>query len=266
MIRLALLGATGRMGTRVLDLLADDDRFQLVAALTTPDDPRLGEQIRVADRSLTVTDACDAPIDVLLDFSVPAGTMSWLDRCQSACTAMVIGPTGHTEDELQRIEAAASSIAILKATNFSVGINLLLSLVGDVANRLGDAYDVEIIEHHHNKKVDAPSGTAVSLLDALIEATGRDRERDPIFGRKGNTETRPKTQIGVHAIRMGDTVGHHEVHFAGPGETISIQHTAHSRDTFARGALEAAAWIDTKPPGRYTMENVLTGSREGHPK
>ncbi len=259
MIRLALLGATGRMGARVLHLLDDDGRFELAAALTGGDDPRLGAELRVAGKAVTVTDSCDAAFDVLLDFSVPAGTMAWLDRCLACGTAMVIGPTGHTAEELDRIRSASATIAILKATNFSVGVNLMLSLVGEVAMRLGDAYDVEIIEHHHNQKLDAPSGTAISLLDSLIAATGRDRDRDAIFGRHGDTGSRPRHQIGVHAIRMGDTVGHHEVHFAGPGETVSIQHTAHSRDTFARGAIEAASWVCGKPPGLYGMRDVLDG-------
>ena len=259
MIKLALLGATGRMGTRVLHLLADDKRFQLVAALTSSSDPRFGEQIPIADRALTVADTCDAPFDVLLDFSVPAGTMTWLEQCQSAGAAMVIGPTGHTNDELQRIKAAASSIAILKANNFSVGINLLLSLVGEVAKRLGNAYDIEIIEHHHNKKVDAPSGTALTLLEALLEATGRNQSEHVIHGREGQTGAKPDRQIGVHAVRSGDVVGRHEIIFGGIGESITITHEAHSRDTFAKGALEAAAWIHDKPPGLYTMKDVLAG-------
>jgi 4-hydroxy-tetrahydrodipicolinate reductase len=257
MIRLALLGATGRMGRRVLDLLENDRRFELVAALAHRDDPAFGAAVGGPERSIVVSDTCDAPFDALLDFSIPAGTMAWLDQCVSRRAAMVIGATGHSEPQLKQISAAAGSIALLKASNFSVGVNLMLKVVADVANRLGDDYDIEIIEHHHAKKIDAPSGTAAALTDAIVESTGRDKSRDLVYGRHGETGMRPKRQIGVHAVRMGETVGHHEVHFSGPGETLTVRHTAHSRDTFARGALEAAAWIHNKPPGRYAMSDVL---------
>ncbi len=260
MATIALLGATGRMGTRVVRLLGDDARFELVAALTGADDPRLGDTLEVRGRRIAVTESTDAAFEVLIDFSVPAGTMQWLDRCASRGTVMVIGPTGYTPEETDRIRAASGAIAILHASNFSRGANLVLALVADIARRLGAGYDIEIIEHHHGGKVDAPSGTALSLVDAIVAQTGADPRRDVVFGRHGQTGVRPTGQIGVHAVRMGDQVGHHEVHFAGPGETVSIQHTAHSRDTFARGALDAAHWLCGRPPGMYTMADVLAAS------
>lgn len=260
MIKLALLGATGRMGSRIVSLAADDDRFELVAALTAPNDPCLGETIRAGDKAIAVADTTDAAFDVLIDFSVPEGTVQWLDRCQGAGAAMVIGVTGYTEDQLRCIADASRQIAILQASNFSVGVNLLLSLVGEVARRLGDDYDIEIVEQHHGKKVDAPSGTALSLINTIVDATDRNREADVVHGRHGVIGERPPRQIGVHAIRMGDVVGSHSVHYSGPGETVTIQHVAHSRDAFARGALEAAAWMQGRRPGKYTMKDVLPSS------
>ncbi len=260
MTKIAVLGATGRMGIRVLALLADDPRFELVAALTCREDSRFGDELHFGRRTITAADTCDAPFDVLIDFSAPAGTMQWIDHCQATGSAMVIGVTGYTHEQSDRIATASAKTAIVKASNFSVGVNLLLSLAGDIARRLGDAYDIEIIEHHHNQKVDAPSGTAMSLLDAIAGATGRDTERDVVFGRRGQTGARPRRQIGVHAVRMGDQVGRHELHFSGSGETLTISHTAHSRDTFAGGALEAAHWAHGKPAGMYTMRDVLADS------
>ena len=260
MVKLAVLGATGRMGTRVLALAAESQRFEVVAALTCRDDERLGDSIAVGRRRLPVADTTDAAFDVLIDFSVPAGTMSWLNHCRNAKSAMVIGPTGYDEEQLERIASAATEIPIVQAANFSIGINTLLGLVGELARKLGDAYDIEIIEHHHNRKVDAPSGTASALCDAIVESTGRERDADVIYGRRGQTGARPRRQIGVHAVRMGDVVGRHEIHFSGPGETITLSHTAHSRDTFAQGALEAAAWIAAKPAGLYSMGDVLAAS------
>ncbi len=263
MIKLALLGATGRMGTRIIDCLTGDDRFQTVALLTGSDDPRLGQSISVQGETLTVSDTCDTPFDALIDFSVPSGTMTWLDHCRSNSSAIIIGATGHTPAQLETIESAATDIPILKASNFSVGVNLLIELVAQVAQQLGPDYDIEIVEHHHNQKIDATSGTAVSLLDAVCNATDRSPDTQAVHGRQGQAGKRPKGQIGVHAVRMGTVVGHHEVHFGGTGETITLQHTAISRDTFAKGAIEAAAWLTGKPSGRYAMTDVLA-SRLGN--
>jgi len=258
MIRLALLGATGRMGTRVRSLLPEDSRFELVAALTASDDPRVGETVAIGARRVTLSDDTDSAFDVLVDFSRPGGTVSWLDQCQRLGACVVSGVTGHTEEQLTRISDAAGRVAVLHASNFSIGVNVMLSLVGGIARRLGDAYEIEIVEKHHSKKIDAPSGTAYSMIDAIADATGRDRRADVTYGRCGAIGPRPPRQIGVHALRMGDVVGGHTVHFSGPGETITVQHVAHSRDAFARGALEAAAWIHGKPPGMYTMNDVFS--------
>lgn len=263
MIRVAVLGATGRMGVRTLALLRRDHRFETVAVLTATDDPELGNVVDVSKERLSIADTCDVPFDVLIDFSVPRGTMNWLEHCERTTSAMVSGVTGHTPEQRVRFATAAKRIAFLHASNFSLGVNLLLSMAAEAARRLGEAYDIEIIEHHHNRKIDAPSGTAVSLVQAIVEATGRNADRDVVYGRHGETGVRPKGQIGVHAVRMGSLVGHHEVHFAGPEEHVTLSHTSSSRDAFARGALEAAAWIVLQRPGLYGMSDVLADGLRG---
>lgn len=258
MIKLAVLGATGRMGECTLALAGSDGRFQVTAALTRSDDPRLGEQVLIGHSAVKVSDTTNAAFDVLVDFSMPAGTMQWLDHCRSTGSAMVVGPTGYSDEQLDRITAAAKRIPILRASNFSIGINLLLDLAGKVAGRLGDTFDIEIVEHHHKHKIDAPSGTALALANAIVEATGRDPQRDISCGRQGRTGPRPPRQIGVHSVRMGSIVGRHEVNFSSLEETITLTHTAHSRNAFARGALEAAVWIHGQVPGMYQMGDVLS--------
>jgi len=257
MIRLALVGANGRMGTDIIRLLADDDRFELVAAITTAADPDCGRTLCVGDSTVVLKDELTAACDVLVDFSTPAGTMQYLDHCSRTGTPMIVGPTGYDDAELDRIAQAATRTAILQASNFSLGINLLVRLVATVAKQLGDV-DIEIIEHHHRNKVDAPSGTAITLADAIVNATDRSADRRVIHGRDGHTGPRPDGEIAIHAVRMGALAGQHEVHFATDDETVTLRHTAHSRTALSRGALHAAAWIHNKPPGRYTMRDVLT--------
>ena len=257
MIQLAIAGAAGRTGRKVLDLACRDDRFAIAVALTASDCPTCGSTLRVGDQDIPMVDTLDASADVLIDFTVAAGTMAWLEVCASRKIPMVIGATGHDDQQLARIREAAGVIPMVKATNFSVGINVILNLVGWLARELGEEYDLEIVEAHHRHKADAPSGTALTLLDELLAATGRTRDEHAIFGRHGRTGERPAGQIGVHALRLGEIVGRHEVHFSGPGETITLRHTAHSRDTFAVGALRAAAWIVGREPGFYTMRDVM---------
>lgn len=253
MIRIALAGAAGRMGRCVLDLAAHDSRFEVAAAID-----------RSAQRTLPIC-------DVVIDFTDAAGTMEWLKTCESRRLPMVIGATGHDEGQLARIAQVARSIPIVKAANFSIGMQVVLNAVGRIAKELGEEYDIEIVETHHRHKIDAPSGSALALLAEAqrgaeqnrdLMGMGKDakpllRDTKAAFGRHGKVGERPKGEIGVHAVRMGEIVGQHEIHFSGPGETITIRHVAHSRETFAAGALRAAAWIIGKPPGLYSMRNVL---------
>lgn len=254
MIRLAVAGAAGRMGQRIIALAGEDDRFDVMAALEKTGHPRVGDRID----ELPIQDHTDTEIDVLIDFTLPDGTMHWLEFCQARKAPMVIGTTGHTAEQVATIEEAARTIPILKATNMSVGVNLVFKLAAQMAAALGEEYDIEIVESHHRFKIDAPSGTATSIRDAILDATGRDAAKDVIYGRQGETGQRPARQIGMHSLRIGDTVGEHEVHFGNLGETLVLRHAAHTRDTFAGGALRAASWLADKPAGRlYSMLDAL---------
>ncbi len=274
MIRLALAGATGRMGRCLLELALRDTRFEVVAGLTKPGCAHAGQTQYLAEREVLITEALDATPDVLIDFTVADGTMAWLEVCQQRCIPMVIGATGHSGEQLERIRGATKRIPILNAGNFSFGIAAILEMIDPLVRTLGEGYDVEIIETHHRHKVDAPSGTSLAVVEAIRAARAKmksprvgksncpnpeDAEPGVIFGRRGECGERPIGQIAVHAVRMGEIVGQHEIHLSGPGETITIRHVAHTRETFASGALRAAAWIVGKSPGLYTMRDVLKG-------
>jgi 4-hydroxy-tetrahydrodipicolinate reductase len=249
------------MGSRIIELALADDRFEVLAALETAGHPGVGNFIESPPGTdhikLPIQDHTETEFDVMIDFSLPAGTMHWLEYCLSYKRAMVIGTTGHSPDQLTKIEQAAKTIPLLKAANMSIGVNLMFKLAGQISATLGDDYDIEIVETHHRFKKDAPSGTALALCDSIVNATGRDPQKDVIFGRHGQVPERPTGQIGIHALRVGDTVGEHEVHFGNLGETVTIKHAAHTRDTFVNGALRAAAWLAGKSAGRYDMHDVL---------
>jgi 4-hydroxy-tetrahydrodipicolinate reductase len=261
MVRLAIAGAAGKMGLRIIALSQGFKDVEIEAALEATGHPAAGKDVGelagLGKIGLPVQDRTETEFDVLIDFTRPAGTMQWLEYCLVKQRGIVIGTTGHTTEQNKEIDAAAKSIPVLKASNMSVGMNLLFKLVGQVASILGDDYDIEVVEAHHRFKADAPSGTAMSLRDSILKATGRDAEKDVIYGRKGDTGQRPPRQIGMHALRVGDTVGEHEVYFGNLGETVRISHSAHTRDTFARGAIRAAIWLAGKPAGRYDMMDVL---------
>jgi 4-hydroxy-tetrahydrodipicolinate reductase len=245
-IGIVIAGAAGRMGRRIVALAAADAELRVAAALEGPACPELGRDAgEVAGVSrLGAAIAAKLPegatFDVLIDFSNSAATAGWLDVCAAAGRPMVIGTTGHDEATMARIKQAAGAIAVLKAANMSVGVNVLLRLAREAASLLDASYDVEIVESHHRFKLDAPSGTALALAEAVRR------------GRAGG-------KFGMHSLRIGDTVGEHAVQFGTLGETITLAHSAHSRDTFAAGALRAARWIVGRPPGLYDMQDVLFG-------
>ena len=260
MIRVAINGACGRMGGIVLSLALEDKEIAVVAALERRGHPQLGADIgALAGRAalgVPVTHALTAETDVFIDFSEPEGTMAALDTCQEKNIAMVIGATGHSTEQRAAIEDAADKIPVVLAPNMSVGVNVMYELVRHAARLLDDHYDVEIIEAHHRLKKDAPSGTAKSLLESVIE--GREIENPKvIYGREGMTGERERGAIGMHSVRAGDIVGDHTVLFATNGERIELTHRAHSRQCFARGAIQAVKFIFGKPPGLYTMSDVL---------
>jgi 4-hydroxy-tetrahydrodipicolinate reductase len=249
------------MGARLVALASQDERFTLAAALEQSGHPQLGTDAGtsagVGPLELPISDAPTGPLDVLIDFTSPEGSMHWLAFCKKQQAAIVMGSTGHSADQSATIRNTAADIPILKASNMSAGMNVMFKLAAQIAAALGDGTDIEIAETHHRFKADAPSGTALTLRDHIAQATGRDPQADVVFGRQGHTGQRPARQIGMHALRLGDTVGEHEVHFGTLGETLTLKHSAHTRDTFVQGALRAAAWIAHQPPGLYDMHDVL---------
>ncbi len=258
MIRVAIAGATGRTGSRVLELAHQAPDFEVVGALVARDDSRLGQPAFADDTGLTLEAGTNTAFDVLIDFSLPDGTVQWCQRAYESGAAFVSGTTGLSDEQRFLLHLAAERTPVVWAANFSIGINLLLRMVGPVARELGEDFDIEVVETHHNQKIDAPSGTALSLGQAMADATGRDFDSDVVYGRSGTPGPRPRRQIGIHAIRLADEVGRHEVHFAGSGETLVLQHAARSRDAFARGALTAARWAVRQKPGLYSMQDVIT--------
>ena len=261
-IRLGIIGAAGRMGRRIGALACQEEAFTVVSAIERPGHPGqgidFGELIGSGKLNLPVSPSWSSRPDVLIDFTTPEATINFLPSAQKDGVPIVIGTTGLNAGQLAKLEAAAKDIPILQAANMSLGVNLLLHIVGTVAAALGDDYDIEITETHHRFKKDAPSGTAMELARQICKATGKDLDSCLTHGRSGSEADRQAGKIGMHARRQGDVVGEHTVAFGTLGETIELRHKAHSRDIFARGALRAAAWLVGKKPGLYNMLDVLS--------
>jgi 4-hydroxy-tetrahydrodipicolinate reductase len=265
MLKVAIVGAAGRMGQTLVEAVhRNSTTMQVAVATVLADDPALGVDIGILSIGAalgvsTVAElaAGEEDFDVLIDFTSPDATMSHLKFCVQANKAMVIGTTGLSAEQQQAIQEAAKKIAIVCAPNMSVGVNLCLKLLKDAASVLGNDVDIEITEAHHRYKKDAPSGTALKMGSVIAETLGRDLEKCAIYGREGVGEERDTETIGFTTIRAGDIVGDHTVTFAGPGERIEITHKASSRMTFANGAVRAAQWIAGKGKGLYTMQDVL---------
>ena len=264
MIQVVINGAAGRMGRRLINLVRNEEDMTLVAALEHEGCDALGadagEIAGCGSLGVKITAEWLGPADVLIDFTSPAGTLARLDEAIEKKAALMIGTTGCTASEEARIAKAAEKVPVLHPPNTSVGVNLLFDLVGQVAAALGDDYDIEIVEAHHRFKKDAPSGTALRLAENICKATGREIAKDVVHGRQGITEPRTQKEIGMHAVRAGDIVGEHTVTFCALGERIELTHRAHTRDTFARGAIRAARFLVGKEPGMYTMADVLGGA------
>jgi len=266
MIKLAITGACGRMGLRIASLALQDKNFQIVSVMERKDHPDFGKKygpmIGDSNLNVNVTETLQDQPDVIIDFTAPASTAGWIKTAADHKIPMVIGTTGLSDTELSLVKDASRTIPIVQAPNMSIGMNLLFKLVQQMSQVLGEEYDIEITEQHHRFKKDAPSGSALGLLEAAAKGRGKDPKQIAIFGREGREALRAPGQIAVHALRLGDTVGEHTVYFGSLGETVSISHSAHSRDTFALGAVRAAAWIIGKPPRHYTMQDVLFGGKE----
>jgi len=258
---IAINGACGRMGQRLVALSREDPEFKLVAAIDWAGHPAqgrdAGELAGVGPLGVAITPALplDARPDVLVDFSVPEGTLAAVKVCEERKIPIVVATTGHSDQQRKEIEGAAHATAVLFSPSMSLVVNLLFKLVKDTAAALkGKGFDVEIVERHHRFKKDSPSGTAMHFARIVQQAMEIPKL---VHGREGMVGERPQAEIGVHAIRAGDNVGEHTIIFSALGETLELVHKGYSRDSYARGALLAAKFLANKPAGRYTMADVL---------
>ena len=264
MTDVVVAGAAGRMGSRIVACLQGDADLKVVAALEAAGHPALGtdagEAAGVGRLSVSLTADARAVITrerVLIEFSVPEATLGHLELVAAAGARAVIGTTGFSPAQREHIAELGRRAAIMLAPNMSVAVNVAYQALALMAKALGDDYDVEVTEIHHRFKKDAPSGTALAMAEVVAAALGRDLAKSSVYGRQGLTGERTQKEIGVMSLRSGDVVGEHTVSFGTLGERLELTHRAHSRDTFARGALRAARWIAGRGPGLYSMQDVL---------
>ena len=264
MMRIAVVGVSGRMGTVLCRAAVQADSATLAVAVTRPGNDSVGkdagELVGIGALGVKVVDDLAAVVDqfdVLIDFTRPDASMAFIELCRQAGKKIVIGTTGYSDAQKTAIAEAAKDVAIVLAPNMSVGVNLALKLLALAAKVMGDYTDIEVIEAHHRHKVDAPSGTALRMGEVIADALGRDLKECAIYGREGITGERDRKTIGFSTIRAGDIVGDHTVMFADEGERLEITHKATSRMTFANGAVRAAIWLKDKPNGLYDMQDVL---------
>jgi 4-hydroxy-tetrahydrodipicolinate reductase len=261
--KIAVAGASGRMGQMLVDAIRASDDCSLTGALDVAGSPSIGKDAGAASGQPTGTlITADlqmglAHSQVLIDFTRPEGTLAHLQVCRALGVAMVIGTTGFTEAQKAEIAAAAQDIAIMMAPNMSVGVNVTLKLLEMAAKALSTGYDIEIVEAHHRHKVDAPSGTALKMGEVIADALGRDLKDCAVYAREGVTGERDPSSIGFATIRGGDIVGDHTVLFAGIGERIEISHKSSSRATYAQGSLRAVRFLAGQKSGLFDMFDVL---------
>jgi 4-hydroxy-tetrahydrodipicolinate reductase len=239
-VRLLVQGASGRLGKVIIEIARTQTDLTVTCA----------NREHPAEKSIGAT-------DVVLDVSTPTATVSVAQLCAKNKTPLVVGTTGHNQEQLETLYSISNQCAVLLAPNFSIGVNLLFWLAETAAATLGNDFDMEIVELHHRLKKDAPSGTAKKLAELVAAARQLNYEKDARHGRKGLVGERSPDEIGIHAVRGGDIVGEHTVFFAGLGERLELTHQASSRETFARGAIQAARWMIGRDPGMYEMRDVL---------
>jgi 4-hydroxy-tetrahydrodipicolinate reductase len=254
-------GACGRMGQRLVQLIREDTALSLGAALEAPSHPQqgrdIGEACGLGPIGVPVRHGItpDLRLEVVIDFSMPEATLAVLPQCVAHRVPIVVATTGFTAEQRCEVEEAAHEVALLQSPNMSLVVNVLFKLVREAGAALkGKGFDVEIIERHHRFKQDSPSGTALHFARVVQEAMGQTELR---HGREGLVGVRPAQEIGIHAVRAGDNVGEHTILFSALGETMELVHKSSSRDSYVRGALEAAKFLAGKPAGRYTMDDVL---------
>lgn len=263
--RVGITGAAGRMGRTLIEAIdLAGGSLQLAGAIEHPESSLLGsdagELAGAGKNGVTVVGSLDEvidDIDVLIDFTIPAATLANAATCAEKGVAIVIGTTGFTAEEQAQLEAAAGKTAVCKASNFSTGVNVCFKLLDMAARVFGDDVDIEVYEAHHRHKIDAPSGTALSMGQVVADALDRDLDKVAVYGREGQTGARDRETIGFATVRAGDIVGDHTVTFAAEGERVEITHKASSRMSFGRGAVRAAGWLVDQKPGLYDMQDVL---------
>lgn len=263
-IKVGVIGAGGRMGRMLIEAVQNNSKTMLNAAIERQGSSLVGAdagevaaigclEVQIVDNLETVIN----DIDVLIDFSLPDATEQNMQVCAEHKVAMVIGTTGFNEAQEQVLAKASEAIAIVYAGNYSTGVNLSLKLLGMAAKAFGADADVEIIEAHHKHKIDAPSGTAYMMAEAVADARGQNLKDVAVYGREGQTGERETGTIGIHAVRGGEIVGDHTVMFIADGEVVEITHRARERMTFAAGAVRAATWVTEQAVGQYNMQDVL---------
>ena len=264
MISVIIDGACGRMGKMITQGVVTQSDMQLVGAIEYSGHPQLGEDVGevagVGTIGVPISDNLSEILDeadVVVEFTAPSASIEHLRNVVDAGKTMVLATTGFTEAELAEVQELAQNIPCVMAPNMSVGVNVMLQAIQLVAKALGDDYDVEVIEAHHNQKADSPSGTALRIAEVLAEALNRNLAEVGVYGRHGMVGARPEKEIGIHAIRGGDISGDHTVLYAGAGERIEITHRAHTREAFAKGAIRAARWVVDAPKGLHDIAEVL---------
>ncbi|MCT8557667.1 4-hydroxy-tetrahydrodipicolinate reductase [Glaesserella parasuis] len=263
-LKIGVVGAGGRMGRQLIQAVNNAEGVELGAAFERKGSSLVGadagELAGIGHLGVTVTDDLASQLnhfDLLIDFTRPEGTLEHIAFCVAHNKKMVIGTTGFDDAGKQAIKSASEEISIVFASNYSVGVNLVFKLLEKAAKVMGDYCDIEVIEAHHRHKVDAPSGTALSMGEHIAKTLGRDLKTHGVFAREGITGERKRDEIGFATIRAGDVVGEHSVWFADEGERVEIAHKASSRMTFANGAVRAAKWLQTKQNGLFDMTDVL---------
>jgi 4-hydroxy-tetrahydrodipicolinate reductase len=264
MIGVIINGACGRMGRLIIRGVSEQADMEIAGAIEFSGHPQIGSDAGVVagigEIGVAVTDNLEDVLesaDVVIEFSKPEATLQHLREVVNADKAMVIATTGFDSDELATVNELASQIRCVMAPNMSLGVNVMIQALELIAKALGDDYDIEVIEAHHNHKADSPSGTALRLAETVAAALERDLDEVGVYGRHGIVGARPKKQIGIHAVRGGDIAGDHTVLFATEGEQLSVVHRAHSPEAFAKGAIRAAKWVIDAPKGLHDVSEVL---------
>ena len=264
MVRVAVCGAGGRMGTSILNTLKKDKGIQIVGATEISGHPILGQDLEnitnTGKTNIIVSNDLKTAFrdaDVVVDFTTPSSTLTTAEYCGRNKKAIVIGTTGFTASQKKKLEKSIKKVPAVISPNMSIGVNLVFEVSKILASRLGNEFDTEIYETHHRNKIDAPSGTALRLAESVAEGLGLNTSRHLKFERRGEIGKRKEKEIGIQTLRGGDVVGDHTVMFLGEGERIELTHRAHNRENFSRGVLRAVKWIKGKKPGIYSMKDVL---------